>query len=554
MSTSEVEGLNWSPEYLIPEFQQISHLHVCNLIGASYETNITLSTLVGLVNRPEPKVYVIMGDDEAFWLKEAFSDIPQDPISATGDNALGTLLDMYHQSVKGVVIYDPNLKDTVNIATMIAAQQDGIAVSPTQAPVLQNKYNLSVLSDLRTHGWTNRLQAYHWALQNLRNGCSSRLVAGLDLKNINLRSFLVATRTFIYNLDSRNYLPNLASLLTDGIYSERGLMREILRSYPPGSVHLGWFADESSGVKLTSQVAMTVLATDLFANFEVFAARPPTPVTVPSLRVLQVEKLTAKPNTVYVSFTISDGDNLQYSQHRMKNIWRDPARGSLPIGWTISPAILHAAPRLAEFYLKSATPNDEFIAGPSGAGYMFPSHWPTEHLDAFLQRTGKEMQAMNLTTLEVLDSDFLHSAGLPIISSINLTGMIFSDEERGHQFAQALRPFGLQGMLSGAGLKRVLSRPLDGVAFYQNLGLADSVDGTVKMIRNVANSRPARPLYLNVYMLAWKIGPADLKAIVQKLGSGYEVVLPKTLLAMLAAEYEANKLLTSSDSWSRFLK
>ena len=535
MSTSEVAGLDWSTERLIPGFQPITHLDIYTVTDASYETNTTIATLVGLVNRPQPKVYLIMGDDEAFWLKEAFGNIPQNSISATNDSALDALLDTYQDSIKGLVIYDPGLKDTVHIATMIAAQKDGIAVSPTQASALQNKYSFSVLSDLRTHGWKSRLQAYHWAFQNLRAGCSSRLVAGLDLTSMNLRSFLVATRTFIYNLDSRDYLPSPVSLLTDGLLSERELMHQILASFPAGAVHLGWFPDESSGVNLTSQAAITVLATDHFSNFEVWTAAQPasTPATVVSTSS-QIDEPTPVANTVYVSFTISDGDNLQYSQHRMKDIWRDATRGTLPIGWTLSPTLSETAPLLAEYYQTSATPSDEFIAGPSGSGYMFPSHWPAEHIDVFLQRTGKQMQAMNMTTLEVLDADYLQSSGLPLLSNIRLTGMIFSDEERQKRFVQALRPFGLQGILSGAGLKKVETKLIDGIPFYQNIGLADSVGGTVKMITNIAGSHSERPLFLNIYMLAWKISPSDLKAVVEQLGDGYEVVLPKTLLAMLA--------------------
>jgi len=535
MSTSEVAGLDWSIERLIPGFQPITHLDTYTVTGASYETNITIATLVGLVNRPQPKVYLITGNDEAFWLKEVFGNIPQNFISATKDSALDALLDTYQNSVKGLVIYDPGLKDTVHVATMIAAQKDGIAVSPTQASALQNKYYFSILTDLRTHGWKSRLQAYHWAFQNLRAGCSSRLVAGLGLNNTNLLSFLVATRTFIYNLDSRDYLPNPVSLLTDGLLSERELMRQILASFPAGAVHLGWFPDESSGVNLTSQAAITVLATDNFSNFEVWTATQSVSTTATTVSTPpSVDELTPVANTVYVSFTISDGDNLQYSQHRMKDIWRDAARGTLPIGWTLSPALMEIAPLLAGYYQGSATPNDEFIAGPSGAGYIFPSHWPEEHLDAFLQRTGKQMQAMNMTTLEVLDTDYLQSSGLPLISNIRLTGMIFSDEERQKRFVQALHPFGLRGILSGAGLKKVETKLIDGVPFYQNIGLADSVSGTMRMIKNITESHSERPLFLNVYMLAWKISPSDLKAVVEQLGDGYQVVLPKTLLAMLA--------------------
>ena len=534
MSTTEVAGLDWSSERLIPGFQSVAHLDVYTVNGASQETLVTLTTLVGLLNRPQPQVYLVTGGDEAFWLKEVFGHIPQNVIPSTNENVLATLLATYHNSVQGLVVYDTNLEDSINIATMIAAQKDGLAVSRAQVAALQGEYSFPILSDLTTHGWKSRLQAYHWALENVRSGCSSRLVAGLSPRNMNLRPFLVATRTFIYNLDSRDYLPSATSLLTDGLLSERELIHQILKTFPAGAVHVGWFTDESSGVNLTSQAAIPVLATDNFTNLEVWTAAQPLTITPTSGTPPRGSEPAPAARTVYVSFTISDGDNLQYSQHRMKDIWRDAARGTLPIGWTISPSISHAAPLLAEYYRGSATPNDEFIAGPSGAGYMFPSHWPVEHIQAFLQITGGQMQAMNMTTLEVLDTDYWQSSGLPFISEIRQTGMVFSDTATQDIYVQALRAFGLQGIVSGAGLKKVAWKSVDGVVLYQNLGLADSVQGTVTMIKNAANSRSERPLFLNVYILAWKVTPTDLKTVVEQLGSGYEIVLPKTLLALLA--------------------
>lgn len=44
---------------------------------------------------------------------------------------------------------------------------------------------------------------------------------------------------------------------------------------------------------------------------------------------------------------MSDGDNLQYDQIRLLHLWRDPARESVPIGWTISPALIEAALAIA---------------------------------------------------------------------------------------------------------------------------------------------------------------------------------------------------------------
>src|SRR5205807_2179143 len=195
----------------------------------------------------------------------------------------------------------------------------------------------------RSQHWDNRSQAYDWARQHLLNGASSYAVAGLDPNSTDgrvagLRSFLVANRIFVYWLDSRSSEQSL-------------LMEQIYKTFPPLAVHLGWFIDESSGVKLTSIAAMPVLATDFFSNLEV---------------------------------------------------------------WTSSPVLSQAAPVMAAYYARTAKSTDELIAGPSGAGYMFPSEWRQEQLPAFLQLTEQMMKSMNLTTLEMLDMSDEKIGGQPI--------------------------------------------------------------------------------------------------------------------------------------------
>src|SRR5437667_11947882 len=88
----------------------------------------------------------------------------------------------------------------------------------------------------------------------------------------------------------------------------------------------------------------------------------------------------------------------------MARLWEDPVRGTMPIGWTISPALVRVAPSLASYYMSTASANDELIAGPSGAGYMFPSDWPQEQLSGFLQLTDELMQAMKFSVSYVLNS------------------------------------------------------------------------------------------------------------------------------------------------------
>lgn len=554
MSSKDIPGINWSAGRLVAEFQQPQHLTIYDLRGASTEALLSASTMAGLINRPQPQAYLIFSDDDVFWLKELHT-IPQETSPTNGDGVLDGMLITFRKYAKGMVIYDPSFKDSINIATTIAGQNDCIIVSPTQAQDLAGAYNLPVHTDLRNQHWSNRSQAYDWARQNLLNGASSHAVAGLDPDGTaaGLRSFLVANRIFVYWLNSNS--------------SEQSLMQQIYQAFSPLAVHLGWFIDESSGVKLTSQASMPVLATDLFSNLEVWASVP----AAPSIAQPQHDAptVTIDSSRVYVSFTISDGDNLQYIQHRMLGRWNESGHdGSFPLGWTISPLLSQAAPVMAAYYARTAKPNDELIAGPSGAGYMYPSYYPQQQLPAFLQLTGQMMKSMNLTTLEVLDmvddkvggqpiSEILSQAALTLVNLVqttsifeamkqailitisNLTGrrnsQLFTNPDLQARFTEALSNIGLHGILSGAGfqLPGLVVSP-NGLPIYYNLGLADTIQSTLALVKNATMIMKQRPLFLNVYMLTWSMGPSDIKQVVQQLGNECEVVTPGTLLKLIA--------------------
>jgi hypothetical protein len=524
-------GLDWltdQTDRLIPAFQLPQHLDVYDIRTASHEVQLSVATLVGLINRPQPRIYLLGRDDDAFWLKEAFDSIPQTISSLANDAILKALLATYRSKLQGLIIYDPDFSDSINIATMLAGQQDAMIVSPEQAGELrQPPYELPLLADLRRYRWKSRIQAYRWAQQYLLKNANPRLIAGMNPDiAVAIRPFLVATRTFIYWLDPRNFLPNPWA----GWMSELGLMRSILNALPPQVAHLGWFINEGTGVTLASKAAKLVFATDYMSNLEVWTSvQSSFPVAKPTLEEQRSESPAAK---VYLSFTLSEGDNLQYIQERMLHLWRDPARGSLPIGWAISPALVEAAPGMAAYYAQTATAHDEFVAGPSGAGYMFPSRWPLTELPAFLQRTGQWMQRMNLTLLEVLDSNFLQSFSLTLRGLLKGSGMALIEQDLQRRFVQGLLPFGVRGLLSGAGQDRSSWSIISGVPVYQNTGIVSSVSEAIAAIKKAVEGKP-RPYFLNVYVLAWTMTPSALQQVVQQLGDEYEVVSPGTLLAML---------------------
>jgi hypothetical protein len=112
--------------------------------------------------------------------------------------------------------------------------------------------------------------------------------------------------------------------------------------------------------------------------------------------------------------------------------------------------------------------------------------------------------------------------------------MSFTSRPRQHRLIQELASFGVNGLLSGAGVVNAGWKKIGDVPLYRNLGLANNATTAVRLIKAATLLHRNRPLFLNIYMLAWTITLADLKQAVEQLGEGYEVVLPGTLLAMLA--------------------
>src|SRR2546429_2988828 len=118
-------------------------------------------------------------------------------------------------------------------------------------------------------------------------------------------------------------------------------------------------------------------------------------------------------------------------------------------------------------------------------------------------------------TLTALDTDFLYRTRLPLLSKISRTGMAFTHRARQQDFVRALSPYGVRGILSGAGfsLNTTASwRMVDGLPVCRNLGLAGSVDEAVKLIKSAA-ANAKRPLFLNIYCLAWSMSPSDIKQV-----------------------------------------
>lgn len=96
----------------------------------------------------------------------------------------------------------------------------------------------------------------------------------------------------------------------------------------------------------------------------------------PTLKSLQEKGyLDADGNVVkkrFVTFYIGDYDSSAWLYSQVPTIWNDPKRGEMPIGWAFNPNLADRSPIAMVYTRQTGTPNDFFIAGDSGAGYINP--------------------------------------------------------------------------------------------------------------------------------------------------------------------------------------
>ena len=500
IATPSVAGINWPQGQVLPSFAKPAPTQ--DLISIPPEGAKTpkaeaalFSSLKGLVNRTKPRIWTAEGngDNKYEWLSElglGYKE-PSDPWS---------LITKYRKEIKGIVIYDDTQPDTINLATTIAGCSNALVASPELVAKLTNApYSLPVIGDLRGK-FTNKLGVYEYLYDHYWRKTTHRVLTGLnpDVSG-NLREYSVAINSSVIWLDPRNA-------------EEKTLLNRFLATMHPGAVYMGWWAEEASGISAASAYGIATCASDWSTNL--------TNLGGTSRKVTVKKAPAAVPpieNKIYVAFIMSDGDNFQYLEHHMHKLWRDPERGKIPMGWTMSPAMLDAMPGILNYYYKTATDNDCLISGPSGYGYTYPNYWTNGNaLNAFVAKS----------------DDYCKRAGFRIVTIWNtITGGI--DPKVGHAFAKhAPSLLGITGQNAGGGLKIYDSKfpTFDLTATY--CGVMDHLVREVK--GGSAGWDGKSPRFLVIQAEPWHgLTPKDFVTFVNGLSSDYKIVRPDTIFKMM---------------------
>jgi hypothetical protein len=167
--------ISWPEQQLLPSFAQVKRLAVADVYDAPGDIKLLLATLQGIVNRTEPRIYLLENKEEGrlTWLNNL--DVPYTIVDNYWD-----MLQSFKDEIKGMIVYDPQVPDSINVATSLAGIKDAVVASPELASKLSaSPYNLQVLDDLRGK-FKDRIDAYTWQYEHLWQQSTHRMLIGLS--------------------------------------------------------------------------------------------------------------------------------------------------------------------------------------------------------------------------------------------------------------------------------------------------------------------------------------------------------------------------------------
>ncbi len=411
------------------------------------------------------------------------------------------LLRHYRTSLRGYVLCDlhtPSANAAISLCGTMRTPAGGVIAATTTDAALLDGLGLPRLADARGHDEA-------WALAAYPEAFNHHIVVYQDTgKDLFLGDYSVFAGALHFS----------ASLGSPLLAAALGRMRG-------QAVLLGWGDDEFNLVASASKASVQVHAADWVLNLSTLSRFAAATVQVP---MPAADSVGAGKHTV--CFLMSDGDNLQWALGGFAapggKWYGNPSRGKLAMGWTMAPSLAELAPTaLARLYrTASVTPGarDHFVAGPSGAGYIFPEAFAA--LDSAAVLTARCMAKADMRILNVLGNDpadkYLH----PFLKLPGIDAILFypySDYS------------GLRGSI----------RFLDGkpvIGGFANLweGMETPASLAVRL-----NARPKDPRSAEGYSLipvhAWSRTLADVEACAALLGPDVRVVAPDEFVRAIRA-------------------
>ena len=431
-----------SPDSII--VLDLRHLNRLNATDADqmtmlWETMHAVAALQGIVNREMPRLYlnyVNTGacDVDAYWwdkYRQSGEWLAEKHAGETTD--VLSVFDYFKPFVGGLVVWDPAVPSTSNVASTVAGVEGLIPVrwdsseGSMYSRLLKRGYEVKtwLVHQDGTSLFDGKLAPYEWAYEKyLQTGrCSAEYAAyyidafwikhasagAINHHCLTNHDFFIARRAFFFDLspwDDEAATDNpggakgedyqLLLKILRRLYELRGKQRFChIGGFPAwafkytrfgdvggkhGEVETEWkFAEIISAFNTFKDADALNLGAMANASFwSHFPLRDEYPQQWTTLEALKAKGYVRPDGRVdtsrkYLIFYVGDFDAASWLYQQTPTLWDNAGRGRVPLMWSVSPILAVRAPMAMHYLRTTASPMDYFAAADNGAGYLNPS-------------------------------------------------------------------------------------------------------------------------------------------------------------------------------------
>ncbi len=366
-------------------------------VAGGLPEKVLLLSLQGLANRTAPQLYVVHPPEFQWEITAPLFSFYERKhgVKFTELKTADEALTKFAGAAKGYVVWDPAIPATMNVALTIAGLEDALVVTPALIP-LTEKHGLKPIDDLRgRYTGQSDAQIYSDAVARYWSRCSRDSIMLLGghagaVRQPAVADWGIRQKMFFHDLSANPKHPE-----------ELALAQRLLGELHPGATVFGWHSyakdTEEQWTTLLSGYGLKMEGLHNLPNLSFNCQFTFTPgfkfTNTP--HVARDAKLTAD-KKVYLSFVQSDSIGI--------GVWTKPGRGKLPFAWQVTMNWTKFSPAALEYFHESATPNDYFIGGLSGPGYMYPNHIPADRFPGLMKEARELMAVLDEHILEIMDN------------------------------------------------------------------------------------------------------------------------------------------------------
>lgn len=397
--------------------------------GQSAENKLIALTLAGIVNRQEPRLYLVdvyqtwsFNQTDSKW-REIYEQ--DGAVSFTHITSIQALIDHFQGDIEGAITYDPaltygnfsgqNFRWQAEVAAMLGGLTNCIPLPYNNTQIVINKpdsvwvpdpfhgkepIRVSARLEDNTHPWNNSNLSQEERYFLLLDWA---LLALLDRTNPHkfylreITDWAINQRMFQLNLAGTESL-NFYSLSDEKAEKIEQIMTYLRTSHPDEIFHVyGWMRPEplvqwvSGWGGIFHETLLSNLSWHhIFPADEDFIYERPSAIGPVDVDLK---------NKHYVLFLGSEGDAGNWVAGFQSGAWHSSARGDVPIGWGWNLHMFDQFPFMAQYYYRTATANDGFFSVTTPLGYAYADMFPDSFLNDAIDQSAELLQRFRIPSV-----------------------------------------------------------------------------------------------------------------------------------------------------------